>query len=303
VLLGADVAMYVAKSRGKSRYQFFEADMRDAAIERSALRTDLEWALQRGELTVRYQPIVNLRTGTLRGFEALLRWNHPIRGELLPDQWIKLAEGSGMIISIGRWVLRNACRQAAVWQAAHGMNLLMAINVSARQLQDPNLVDEIASALRESGLDPSALVLEITESATADDPETAIAQLHRLRSLGAELSIDDFGTGYSSLSYLRRYPVQHLKVDRSFIAELVTNPEDLAIVSSVINLAHSLGLHVIAEGVETPEQLEKLRAMGCDGAQGFLWGMPDGEETISAWMQSLDTVTGEDGVTALVMHG
>ena len=178
VLLGADVAMYVAKSRGKSRYQFFEADMRDAAVERAALRTDLEWALQRGELTVHYQPIVDLAgDGTLGGFEAVIRWCHPTRGELLPDQWIHLAEGSGMIIGIGRWVLRKACHQAAVWQRLHGQRLPMAVNVSARQLQDPSLVDEIAAALRESGLEAGALVLEITESATADDPEAAIAQL------------------------------------------------------------------------------------------------------------------------------
>jgi diguanylate cyclase (GGDEF)-like protein/PAS domain S-box-containing protein len=288
VLLGADVAMYVAKSRGKSRYQFFEADMRDAAVERAALRTDLEWALQRGELTVHYQPIVDLAgDGTLGGFEAVIRWCHPTRGELLPDQWIHLAEGSGMIIGIGRWVLRKACHQAAVWQRLHGQPLPMAVNVSARQLQDPSLVDEIAAALRESGLEAGALVLEITESATADDPEAAIAQLQDLRALGVELSIDDFGTGYSSLSYLRRYPVQHLKVDRSFVAEVVTNPEDRAIVSAIINLAHSLGLHVIGEGVETVEQLDELRRMGCDQAQGFLWRVPAGEVDVTNWLSSL----------------
>jgi EAL domain-containing protein (putative c-di-GMP-specific phosphodiesterase class I) len=288
VLLGADVAMYVAKSRGKSRYQFFEADMRDAAVERAALRTDLEWALQRGELTVHYQPIVDLAgDGTLGGFEAVIRWCHPTRGELLPDQWIHLAEGSGMIIGIGRWVLRKACHQAAVWQRLHGQRLPMAVNVSARQLQDPSLVDEIAAALRESGLEAGALVLEITESATADDPEAAIAQLQDLRALGVELSIDDFGTGYSSLSYLRRYPVQHLKVDRSFVAEVVTNPEDHAIVSAIINLAHSLGLHVIGEGVETVEQLDELRRMGCDEAQGFLWRVPAGEVDVTNWLSSL----------------
>ncbi len=287
VLLGADVAMYVAKSRGKSRYQFFEAAMRDAAIERSALRTDLEWALQRGELEVRYQPIIELGTGTLRGFEALLRWNHPTRGMLHPEQWIKLAEGSGMIIAIGRWVLRDACRQVALWQRSGAEPLFMAVNVSARQLQDPGLVDEIAAALRESGLDPGSLVLEMTESATADDPETALTQLQHLRALGVELSIDDFGTGYSSLSYLRRYPVQHLKVDRSFIAEVDTNPEDHAIVSSVINLAHSLGLLVVGEGVETADQLHALRGMGCDLGQGYLWRVPAGADDVSEWLRTL----------------
>jgi two-component system sensor kinase len=286
VLLGADVAMYVAKSRGKSRYQFFEAEMRDAAIERSALRNDLEWALQRGELSVVYQPIVELSDSSLRGFEALLRWQHPTRGDLPPDQWIKLAEGSGMIRAIGRWVLRNACQQVAEWRRSSGRELFVAVNVSARQLQDPGFVDEIASALGEAQLCPGALVLEITESATADDPEAAIAQLESLRSLGVELSIDDFGTGYSSLSYLRRYPVQHLKVDRSFVSEVVTNPEDHAIVSSVINLAHSLGLHVIAEGVEDAAQLNELRGMGCDQAQGFFWRVPSPVDEISAWLAS-----------------
>ena len=192
-----------------------------------------------------------------------------------------------MIIGIGRWVLRKACHQAAVWQRLHGQRLPMAVNVSARQLQDPSLVDEIAAALRESGLEAGALVLEITESATADDPEAAIAQLQDLRALGVELSIDDFGTGYSSLSYLRRYPVQHLKVDRSFVAEVVTNPEDRAIVSAIINLAHSLGLHVIGEGVETVEQLDELRRMGCDQAQGFLWRVPAGEVDVTNWLSSL----------------
>ncbi|HEY6472171.1 MAG TPA: EAL domain-containing protein, partial [Acidimicrobiales bacterium] len=286
VLFGADVAMYVAKSRGKSRYQFFEAEMRDAAIERSALRTDLEWALQRGELSVVYQPIFELSDGSLRGFEALLRWRHPSRGNLAPDQWIRLAEGSGMIIAIGRWVLRNACQQVAEWRRTNGLDLFVAVNVSARQLQDPGFVDEIAAALREAQLRPGALVLEITESVTADDPEAAIAQLELLRTLGVELSIDDFGTGYSSLSYLRRYPVQHLKVDRSFISEVVTNPEDHAIVSSVINLAHSLDLHVIAEGVEDAEQLDELRGMGCDQAQGFYWRVPSPVDEISAWLSA-----------------
>ncbi len=295
VLLGADVAMYVAKSRGKSRYQFFEPDMREAAIERAALRTDLEWALPRGELSVHYQAIVDLGAGVLSGFEALVRWNHPTRGELLPDQWIKLAEDSGMIIAIGRWVLRNACLQAAAWRSLLGTTLVLSVNVSARQLQDPGLVDEIAGALCEAGLEPGALVLEITESATADDPETAITQLERLRALGIALSIDDFGTGYSSLSYLRRYPVQHLKIDRSFIAGIVESAEDRAIVSSVINLAHSLGLAVIAEGVETAQQYDMLHGMGCDQAQGFLWGRPLAEPVATEWLWELRGPDDEGG--------
>ncbi|HVA07423.1 MAG TPA: bifunctional diguanylate cyclase/phosphodiesterase, partial [Acidimicrobiales bacterium] len=288
LLIAADLAMYVAKSRGKSRYQFFQSEMREAAIERSATRTDLEWVLQRNELTIHYQPIIDISTGKLSGFEALVRWNHPSRGELHPDDWIALAEESGMIASIGKWVLVNACHQAALWQATSGQDLTIAVNVSARQLQGQTLVEEIASALEESNLNANSLILEITESATVVDTESVINRLESLKSLGVGLSIDDFGTGYSSLSYLRRFPVDYLKVDRSFVAELVTSSEDLAIVSHVINLGHSLGLKVVAEGVETSEQLDKLCEMGCDQAQGFRWRHPADPEDVSQWLASLD---------------
>jgi diguanylate cyclase (GGDEF)-like protein/PAS domain S-box-containing protein len=290
ILIGADLAMYVAKSTGKSRYEFFASEMRDAAVEKSALRTDLEWALHRSELSIHYQPIFNLSSGTLLGFEALVRWNHPTRGELAPEQWISLAEDGGMIIPIGSWVLRNACQQTAAWQQ-QGRDLTIAVNVSARQLQYSGLVDEIAALLREFDLSASALVLEITESATVVDTEGVIARLESLKKLGVGLSIDDFGTGYSSLSHLRRFPVDHLKVDKSFVAEMVTNPEDLAIVASVVNLGHSLGLQVVAEGVESVEQLATLREMGCDQAQGFHWRKPAEATDVSRWLIS----SGDDG--------
>jgi predicted signal transduction protein with EAL and GGDEF domain len=305
VLIGADVAMYVAKSRGKSRYEFFEAEMREAAVERSALRTDLEWAVQREELALHYQPIVDLPSGTLKGFEALVRWNHPTRGQLPPSQWITLAEDGGLINSIGRWVIRTACHQASVWQRVHGLGLTIAVNVSARQLQGSGLVDEIADALDESGLSANALVLEITESATVEDTEGVIARLESLKALGVGLSIDDFGTGHSSLTYLRRYPVDYLKVDRSFVAEVVTNPEDLAIVSSVINLGHSFGLQVVAEGVETGDQLELLREMGCDQTQGFIWRRPAGDADVSDWIVTLINEQAQPhagGVSGVVVH-
>jgi two-component system sensor kinase len=289
LLIGADLAMYVAKLSGKSRYEFFVPAMREAAVERSALLTDLQWSMLRDELTIHYQPIVNLPGGDLLGFEALLRWDHPTRGQLLPDHWIMLAEESGLILSLGKWVLRNACQQVALWQRVIDRDLMVAVNVSARQLQSPTLVGEIAAALAESRLRPSSLVLEITESATVQDTEGAIARLQELKELGVGLSIDDFGTGYSSLSYLRRFPVDHLKVDRSFVAELMTNPEDLAIVSSVINLGHSLGLQVIAEGVETEDQLTKLCEMECDQAQGFKWRHPADAEEVGRWLVSMDT--------------
>jgi diguanylate cyclase (GGDEF)-like protein/PAS domain S-box-containing protein len=291
VLVGADVAMYVAKARGKSRYEFFETEMREAAVERSALRTDLEWALQRDELTIHYQPIVNLPQGSLCGFEALVRWNHPTRGQLLPGQWIGLAEEGGLISSIGRWVLHTACQQGAVWQRILGGQQTIAVNVSARQLQGPGLVDEIAAALDETGLNAESLVLEITESATMEDTAGVMERLHSLKALGVGLSIDDFGTGHSSLTYLRRYPVDYLKIDRSFIADVVTNPEDLAIVSSVINLGHSLGLRVVAEGVETAAQLEKLCEMGCDQSQGFIWRHPAHQQDVASWLATLEMET------------
>ncbi len=289
LLIGADVAMYLAKARGKSRYEFFETDMREAALERSALRTDLEWALQRDELEIHFQPIVDLPQGSLVGFEALVRWNHPTRGQLLPSQWIALAEESGLINSIGHWVLRTACQQGADWQRALKRDLTIAINVSARQLQGPGLVNEVATALRDSGLKADALVLEITESATVEDTEGVMSRLQALKALGVSLCIDDFGTGHSSLTYLRRYPVDYLKIDRSFISNVVTNPEDFAIVSSVINLGHSLGLRVVAEGVETAAQLEKLGEMGCDQSQGFIWRHPADEQNVSCWLASLST--------------
>jgi predicted signal transduction protein with EAL and GGDEF domain len=288
MLGGADTAMYVAKSHGKSCYQFFEPEMRVAAVDRSALRTDLEWALQRAELAIHYQPLVLLPSGTLSGFEALVRWDHPTRGRLGPDQFIDLAEESGTIISIGGWVLRNACHQTAIWQRALGRDLTIAVNMSARQIQDPGLLAKVRAALASSGLKPSSLILEITESSTVDDTKRAIEILKTLKEIGVGLAIDDFGTGYSSLSYLRRFPVDQLKVDKSFVSELVTNPEDLAIVSSVINLGHSLGLSVVAEGVETPDQLEKLCEMGCDQGQGYKWRRPADAVDVSEWLASLD---------------
>ncbi|MEJ7844977.1 MAG: EAL domain-containing protein, partial [Acidimicrobiales bacterium] len=287
LLSAADMAMYAAKARGKGHYEVFEPEMRDVAVERSGLRNDLEWALPRDELVICYQPVFDVLTGALRGFEALLRWDHPTRGLLGPGEFIDLAERSGLIVPIGGWVLRRACAQAATWRRTHGRDLTMAVNVSARQLQDPGLVDEIVTALQEAALDPDALVLEITESATVEDTEGAIARLAELKGLGVGLAIDDFGTGFSSLSYLRRFPVDQLKVDRSFVAGVTTNAEDLAIVASVVNLAHALDICVVAEGVETLAQLEKLCEMGCDLAQGFNWLRPVDAISMDGWLHSL----------------
>ena len=284
LLSGADAAMYVAKGRGRWRYELFEPAMRDVAVERSSLRADLEWALQRDELEMHYQPVIDVLSGEVRGFEALLRWRNPARGLLAPNEFIELAEQSGLIVAIGGWVLDQACEQARAWRAQDS-TLTMAVNVSARQLLDPDLVTRISGALAASGLDPEALVLEITESATVDDTEAVIARLHELRALGVRLAIDDFGTGYSSLTHLRRFPVDQLKIDRSFVAEVTANAEDRAIVASVIDLAHALGVSVVAEGVETDEQLLELMAMGCDLAQGFRWRRPEASQSTGTWLR------------------
>ena len=284
LLSEADTAMYVAKTHGKGRFEVFKPYMRANAVERSNLRTDLEWALSRQELEVHYQPVVNVHSGVVVGFEALLRWHHPERGLLAPDEFIDLAEDTHLIISIGAWTLRQACRQATTWRRSQRRDLTMAVNVSSIQLQDAGLVGEIATALREAQLDPSALVLEITESAMVADADGAIARLGELKALGVSLAIDDFGTGYSSLSYLRRLPVDQLKVDRSFVAGVAVNPEDVAILASVVSLSQVLGISVVAEGVETMDQLEKLSEMGCDLAQGFNWLHPCDVATVDAWL-------------------
>jgi diguanylate cyclase (GGDEF)-like protein/PAS domain S-box-containing protein len=288
-LLGnADAAMYVAKTRGKDRFEVFEARMRTAAVERSGLRTDLGWALERGELEVHYQPVIDIAGGSVTGFEALLRWRHPRRGLLLPGAFIDLAEDSGLIVPIGAWVVAQACRQARSWADAHpGTRLSMAVNVSARQLHDAGLAGAVAGALAESGVDPATLVLEITESVTVADTDATIARLRSLKDLGVGLAIDDFGTGYSSLRYLRRFPVDLLKIDRSFVAGLGRSPEDSAIVSSVIGLAHAFGLGVVAEGVETVEQLEALTLFGCDFAQGFNWRRPAPAVEAERWLEAV----------------
>jgi diguanylate cyclase (GGDEF)-like protein len=284
-LLGAaDTAMYVAKGRGKSRFEVFEPSMRDVAVERAGLRGDLAWALQRRELEIHYQPVIDVESGVVCGFEALLRWLHGTRGLLGPDEFIELAEQSGQIVPIGGWVLNEACHQAARWRQAGWGNVTIAVNVSARQLQDSALVYGIAAALSSSGLAAEALVLEITESATVADTEGVISRLSELKKLGVGLAIDDFGTGYSSLSYLRRFPVDLLKVDRSFVAGVASNAEDRAIVASVIELAHALGISVVAEGVESDEQLEELRTLGCDLAQGFNWHLPGDASEMGEWM-------------------
>jgi diguanylate cyclase (GGDEF)-like protein/PAS domain S-box-containing protein len=279
LLRHADAAMYRAKNDGRARAVLFQPDDHGAAI--AALRTgsDLHRALERDELVVHYQPIVTLRTGRVIGFEALLRWNHPERGLIAPADFIPLAEDTGLIVPIGAWVLETACHQLVRWQAVRDRDtkrgrLAMNVNLSPRQLADPTLSKTVARILAETEVDPNAVCLELTENALMQNAASATAALRALRDLGVYISIDDFGTGYSSLSYLKRFPVTALKIDRSFIDGLGRDNEDTSIVEAIVTLAHALGLTAVAEGLETPTQLDALRVIGCDYAQGFLLGRP-----------------------------
>jgi diguanylate cyclase (GGDEF)-like protein/PAS domain S-box-containing protein len=283
LLRDADAAMYQAKEHGRDRYEVFDRQMRAEAVDRLSIESYLRRAIQHRELRIHYQPKVDLRTGAIVGTEALVRWEHPDRGLLLPGEFIRVAEETGLIVPIGRWVLEQAVRQAQRWQAEiPGLPpLYICVNLSRRQLGHPSLVDEVAAVLDETGIDPGLVDLEITESVLMDDVELAHRALSNLHDLGVKLVVDDFGTGYSSLSYLQRFPVDLLKIDRSFVAGLGTNKGDTAIVTAVLSLAHALGMQAIAEGVETADQLAELRALGCDMAQGFYLARPQPEHAIA----------------------
>ena len=273
LLRNADAAMHRAKDQGRARAGLYDANAHDQAVRQLRTGNDLHRALERGELRMHYQPIMSLETGRVSGFEALLRWEHPERGLVRPDEFVSLAEETGLVVPIGSWALEVACRQAASWHA-HGAPVTISVNLSPRQLAEPTLVESVAAVLARSGINPTAVWLEITESTLMRDAESAVVTLRALRALGVHLSVDDFGTGYSSMSYLKRFPVESLKVDRSFIDGLGRDPEDSAICTAVVSLAHALGLRAVAEGVETPEQLAELRTLGCEMGQGYLFGRP-----------------------------
>ncbi|MBS4095783.1 MAG: EAL domain-containing protein [Sulfuricella sp.] len=270
----ADVAMYRAKEMGKNNYQFFKTEMNTRAFERLTLENSLRRALERNEFELHYQPQLDLRTGRVVGAEALIRWRHPDMGLISPDRFIPIAEETGLIIPIGEWVLRSACAQNKAWQKAGHAPLHVAVNLSGRQFKQKDLLRMIERAFAESGLSPEYLELEITESVIMEHADETIATLACMKSMGFQLSIDDFGTGYSSLSYLKRFPIDTLKIDRSFVRDITTDQDDAAITAAVIALAHSLKLKVVAEGVENAEQLEFLRGQGCDMIQGFHFSRP-----------------------------
>jgi diguanylate cyclase (GGDEF)-like protein len=289
----ADAAMYRAKERGKSRYELFDSNMRASAVDRLEIENALHRALDRGEFRVFYQPAVDLLTGEPVGVESLVRWQHPERGLVGPDEFIALTEETGLIVPLGAWVLREACRQWKVWEESGTPAPRIAVNLSTRQLGQPDLVEVVADVLEETGMDPAQLSLEITESTVLEDTESALGTLEALKRQGVRISLDDFGTGYSSLALLKRLPVDELKVDRSFVMGLGRDPKDSPIVSTVVGLAEALGLAAIAEGVETAAQAEELRRIGCRLAQGFYFARPQpAERTTPLLGGRLDGVDG-----------
>jgi diguanylate cyclase (GGDEF)-like protein/PAS domain S-box-containing protein len=284
LLREADVAMYRAKAAGKDHYAVYHPEMGKLSSQRLTLEGELRRALEREELQVYYQPKVLIETGKIVALEALTRWEHPERGLLLPADFVPLAEETRLIIPIGSWMLEEACRQVKEWQKLYPTDPPLAINVnlSARQFYDPDLVERVAGVLEETTLDPSSLVLEITEGTAIEEALSTTATLGALKGLGVKLAIDDFGTGYSSLSYLKRFPVGAIKIDRSIVEGLGHDRGDSAIVSATITLAHALGLEVIAEGVETDEEAAELQSLGCNFGQGYYWWTPQPAEETAA---------------------
>jgi diguanylate cyclase (GGDEF)-like protein len=281
LMRNADVAMYVAKSRGKARFEIYEPSMHPELIENRELLDDLNGALERGELVNHYQPIVDLQTGRVTGAEALLRWNHPSRRLVPPVKFIPLAEQSGLIVPIGRWVLNEACRQSALWRIRHPENrtFAMHVNVSVRQLAEESFIDDLKAALHDFNTDPASLTLELTESMMLDDNAASTRRVEQIRELGVRIAIDDFGTGYSSLGYLQQFTVDAIKIDRSFTERLSQDGRNMEVTRSIVELGLSLGLNIVAEGIEHVEQVAAFRSLGCTHGQGYYYArpMPAGE--------------------------
>jgi diguanylate cyclase (GGDEF)-like protein len=290
LIRNADVAMYRAKERGRARYELFDDEMRERSISWLETESDLRRALERAELRNVYQPIVSPTSGQIVGFEALVRWHHPKRGVVSPADFIPVAEQSGLIVPLGRIVLAQACAEAARWNRERpGRDpLRIAVNFSPRQLSHPHAFDTVVEVLDLTGLAPDLLCVEITESALVDDAASTAATLDRLKGLGVQLALDDFGTGYSSLTYVRRFPIDTLKIDRSFIDGIVGSAEDEAIVTAVLSMGRALGVDVVAEGVETEEQATRLRTLGCVLAQGYLFSRPVAPDAVDALLAAAD---------------
>jgi diguanylate cyclase (GGDEF)-like protein len=274
LLKAAEVAMYRAKQMGRNNYQYYLPTMNVHTVERLELESDLSHALERGEFLLYYQPKVEIKTGMITGTEALLRWNHPLRGLVPPLDFISLAEETGLIVPIGEWVLATACAQNKLWQDQGLAKLGIAVNLSARQFGDSQLLPKLTRIIQASGIDPSSLELEITESVVMSHGQSAVAVLEQLKSIGVQIAIDDFGTGYSSLGYLKHFPIDTIKVDRSFIRDIPADSGDMKIARAIIAMAHALRLKVVAEGVENAEQLQFLRVQHCDAAQGYFLYRP-----------------------------
>jgi diguanylate cyclase len=299
LLAHADAAMYSAKQHGRGNFRRYEPGMHAGTEDRVQLESDLHNAVTLNQFQLYYQPKVDTRSGAVRSAEALIRWVHPTRGIVSPADFIPLAEECGLIGPIGAWVIREACRQARAWQDDGVPALRVSVNLSASQFRDSGLVESIRRALDDARLQPRYLEVELTESAVMSDPEQSIAILEHLSAMGVLVSVDDFGTGYSSMSYLRRFPIDKLKIDRVFIDEIVSRPEDASIVRAIVSLAHSLRLKVVAEGVETPAQLEFLKTAGCDEYQGYHFSRPlpaDEFERLIRKSRSEDVLTEEDAV-------
>ncbi len=286
LIRNADTAMYQAKENGRQSYQFFTPEMNLRAVKRQAVEEGLRRAVERSEFALVYQPKIDFKTGAISGAEALLRWTHPTLGRVPPADFIPVAEDSGLILQIGRWVLREACEQARAWADAGLSAGTMAVNVSSKEFRHEDFLDGLFEILADTGLDPTSLELEVTESVLMKHTDSAAVVLHALRATGVQIAVDDFGTGYSSLSYLRRFPIDALKIDQSFVGHITTAADDASIVTAVIGMARSLKLRVVAEGVETPEQAHFLQALDCDEAQGYYFSRPVGPVLFAGLVQT-----------------